>query len=68
MNICEAVKSALKADKCITTPEFEGVLKIKPTNKTGNCIVMKADGSNPSKLGWNPQADELVREDWIVVD
>ena len=68
MNIYEAVKEALKTDKCIITPDFEGVIKIKPTNESGNCIVLKADGSNPSKHGWNPQADELIREDWIVVD
>lgn len=63
MNIQEAVKQALEERKYITLPEFEGGAKIKPTNGRGNCIVMNADGSNPSKYGWQPSADELI---WIV--
>lgn len=68
INIQEAVKQALEERKYITLPEFEGGAKIKPTNGRGNCIVMSADGSNPSKYGWQPSADELMRDDWLIVD
>lgn len=68
MNIAEAVKEAIKNDRCITTKLLEGAMKIKPTNTASNCIVMFADGSYPSKYGWQPTANDLMRTDWIVVD
>ena len=68
MNINEAVKKTMEKGNCMTLPEFNGGAKIKPTNGRGNCIVMNADGSNPSKYGWQPSADELIRDDWLLVD
>ena len=68
MFIQEAVKRALEANRCITLPEFNGVSKIKPTDGKNNCIVMEADGSQPSKYGWQPTAEDLVRGDWENVD
>lgn len=68
MNINEAVKKTMEKGNCMTLPEFKGGAKIKPTNGRGNCIVMNADGSNPSKSGWQPSADELMRDDWLIVD
>ncbi len=68
MKIHEAVKKALKENQCITLPEFKGISKIKPTNGKGNCIVMDEDGGQPSKYGWQPTADNLVRDDWENVD
>ena len=47
MYIHEAVKEAMNERKYyITTPEFAGSTKIKPTNESGNCVVMMHDGSN----------------------
>ncbi len=66
MNIFEAVTIAVREDKCITTSESIETVKIKPTNDKGNCIVMGADGSHPSKYGWQPTADDLMREDWVI--
>ena len=68
MYIQEAAKQAIEKEKYMTLPEFQGGAKIKPTNGRRNCILMNADGSNPSKYGWQPSAEELLREDWIVVD
>lgn len=68
MYIHEAVEKALDNKKYITTPEFEDLAKIKPTNTRENCIVMFADGSHPSKYGWQPTAEDLIRNDWIVTD
>ena len=61
IQIHEAVKNAIENDRCITLPEFLGTSKIKPTNGPGHCIVMRADG-------WQPSAEELLRSDWEVVD
>lgn len=68
MYIHEAVRQAIDKSAYITLPEFEGGAKIKPTNDRGNCIMMNADGSNPSKYGWQPSADQLTRTDWLIVD
>lgn len=66
MWIHEAVKKALENNQCITLPEFLGTSKIKPTDEPGRCIVMGADGSRPSKYGWQPSAADLIRNDWSV--
>ncbi len=68
MYIHEAVKKAVEEGGCITTPEFLGDAKIKPTDGKGNCILMSADGSHPSKYGWQPTASQLMRDDWLVVN
>lgn len=68
MNIQDAVIKAMKLDACITLQEFKGGAKIQPTNGRENCIVMNADGSHPSKSGWQPTAEQLTREDWLVVN
>lgn len=66
MNIYEAVKMAVREDKCITLPCYTGSAKIKPTNGKGNCIVM--NGSTQSKYGWQPTANDLLRTDWMVTE
>lgn len=67
MCISEAVSLAFYFGKFISMAEHPEI-KIRPTNDKGNCIVMNADGSHPSKYGWQPTADDLMRDDWIVVD
>ena len=52
----------------MTLPEWKGLAKIKPTDEIGNCILMDADGSNPSKLGWQPSAKQLLRKDWMLTE
>ena len=67
MEISTAVRLAFNSGKCIATAKFPEV-KIRPTNGRGNCVAMMADGSHPSKYGWQPTADDLMRDDWIVLD
>jgi hypothetical protein len=68
MNIAEAVNEAVKKGTCIALPELKEIVKIKPTNGKGNCVVMGADGSHPSEYGWQPTADDLRRTDWITTE
>lgn len=68
MNIQQAAIIAVKNGKCMTLPEIKNEIKIKPTNDIGNCILMMQDGSHPSKYGWQPSAQDLVRDDWEVID
>ena len=66
MHIHEAVKEAIKTDRCITVKEFESRMKIRPTN-TSRCCIGIAEGCE-SKDRWQPSAKDLMRDDWIVVD
>lgn len=66
MTIIEAVREAMRTRACITTPEWENKVKIRPTNGPDCCIPMYWDGSKPGRK-WNPSAHDLTRDDWIVV-
>ena len=76
MYIHEATKIALAENKCITIPAKNGQIwfKIQPTNTEYNCKLFFADGTpakgeaNVLSHGWQPSADRLVSNDWIVVD
>ena len=67
MYIQEAIKKAVEGKKYITYGK-ETIFKIKPTNDAGNCVLMNPDGSHPSKYGWQPKAEDLMRSDWKVID
>lgn len=70
-------EKALEENKCITilTECRNIVFKIKPTNNPEeNCKLIYADGTPAPKNicalshGWQPDADRLMSNDWIVVD
>ena len=67
MFIHEAVKEALESGRYIIPEKFQGEIKIEPV-KSLPCVIMKADGFCPSRCVWNPTAEDLTRNDWIVVD
>ena len=76
MNIQEATKKALEENKCITIPH-NGIIwfKIKPTNNPDeNCILLSKNNKEARKSicalshGWQPDADSLISDDWIVID
>ena len=64
MNICEAVKIALKEGNCIREKPFNVKVKIDH-GATGT--LMKLDGNHPVK-GWQPTSEELISEDWEVME
>ena len=70
MNISEATKEALKTNACIirTTSIAYGQFKLKPTNTDECCIIFSVDKTVPPIRGWQPRAEDLVSNDWIVID
>lgn len=71
VNINEATKQAIKGNKYISRQHaqlfgYGKGIKIKPTNKSDCCIVFM-EGKSSAKR-WNPQAEDLTADDWIVVD
>ena len=76
MYIHEATKKALTENKYITEPNEEGKVwfKIKPTNTMYNCKLYFVDGTEVQgdisalSHGWQPSADMLISDHWIVID
>lgn len=67
MKIGEAVKQALDEGKCITRDEYLDSVKMCPICGVMPLTIMMADGSHPCK-NWNPTAEDLMAEDWILVN
>lgn len=68
MFIHEAVKEAM-VKKCYikrATAWWGNITKLLPTN-TQDCIVIYSN-SKPPRRGWEPNAEDLIADDWIVVD
>lgn len=75
MNIQEATRIALTENLCITIPENGCIwFKIRPTNDPkNNCILLYNDKAvkkviNALSHGWQPAADDLLSDEWIVID
>ena len=68
MNILKAIEKALAIDGHISRRDLRRYLKIKPTDTEKNCILMHWDGSRPTSKGWNAKSDDLLAEDWFVVE
>ncbi|WP_017470664.1 Thoeris anti-defense Tad2 family protein [Amphibacillus jilinensis] len=70
MDIQQATTTALEENKFITRssgPSYFTELKIKPTNSSSGCEVFVKDDKKSSAKCWNPNAEDLMADDWIVV-
>lgn len=65
MFIQEAVKKATEKGKLIYRTPYP-FWKMEPTNSS-DCVVIHADGKEPGRC-WNPQADDLMANDWEVTE
>ncbi len=68
MNIQEAVKKAIKDGKHITRKAFKEKLYIEPTDTPDCCIISAPEPRKNPRRGWQPQAEDLLADDWIVID
>ena len=67
MNIGEAIREAEKEDGWITRISWlrEGPpLRIKPTDEEEGCLIQWMGHRLAHR--WQPQAEDLVAEDWIL--
>ena len=69
MNIQEATKQAVAEGKRITRSNAwwggENGTKIRPTDTDECCIVSGAKKEAPR---WNPQAEDLTADDWVITE
>lgn len=67
MYINEAVRKALSQKKYIARKLMADIgIKIQPTNSLDCCVISKTDKSPAPR--WQPSAEDLVADDWSVVD
>lgn len=66
MTISEATKQAMAINGYITTPTLMGGMKIRPTSH-GPYIAFHWDGTK-GRYGWQPSAEDILAEDWIVIE
>ena len=74
MNIQEAVKKAVEEKGLLIrlsarVEESEVYAAIKPTNTYDACLAIVIVEGKPEKACrcWNPTADDLMADDWIVL-
>ena len=74
MYIHEAVEKAVKENGRITRssarrPESDIYSEITPTNSYDTCLITVLNNGKPRKTAgrWNPTADDLMADDWIVI-
>lgn len=73
MNICDAVKARTANKPYITRQSWNyptsvwcnAAVKILPTD-TPDCCTIESVASNAPCRGWQPQAEDLIADDWIT--
>lgn len=64
MKISEAIRMAVEKSTCITRKGKE--YKIKPTNTYDGCVIYSK--TRRIATSWTPKQEDLLAEDWEVVD
>lgn len=65
MYIHEAVMKANRIDGYIARLEWMGDIMVKPTDTDSCCII--ESNINPPSRGWQPFAEDLIADDWVVI-
>ncbi len=70
MNIIEATKQALEGNHFITRSSSMMCYKLKPTNdnSAGYVSISRAHRLSSHWPRWNPNADDILADDWILAD
>ena len=70
LKISEAVERALEEKKSITRDSYleELGFKIFPTNSSDCCYIASGNGERHPTRCWNPTADDLMADDWKLVN
>jgi hypothetical protein len=66
MFIYEAVRQVLDTDTHIRRISWPCGLSIKPTDTPNACVAYTKDKA--PRRGWQPKAQDLIADDWIVTD
>lgn len=67
MLISEAVKKAMNAGGMITREEYSN-FGIKPTGACNTLMILSLTRERPPAKAWQPLADDLIADNWKVID
>lgn len=69
MFIHEATALAVSSGRFIRRADsFWAGMKIKPTDTPDCCVIVHENKRQASRPRWEPQAEDLLAGDWLVVD
>lgn len=69
MNIQNATREALRNNKYIRRKSTgNSGARIKPTNTYDCCLLIVLEKDNQQGRCWNPTADDLMANDWIITE
>lgn len=67
MKIQEAIERAIEEGKYITMEWAKNYIKIKPEMHGPMPIIIKC-GEQPPGKGWQPTAEQILSDEWIVTE
>lgn len=67
MRIQEAIKKANQKGKYITMKQVKGDIKIRP-EMYGPMPIISENGERPPGKGWQPTAEQILSEEWVVTE
>ncbi len=70
MYINEAVEKAMREGRRMMRKNgpYKNFVRIRPTNTIDACLFETTCAKKRSIRGWEPDADDLMADDWEVVD
>lgn len=74
MYIHEAVTEAMAKGKRIARKNesrdqsYWPITALEPTNNVNGIIIWSTNSKRPPTPRWQPQAEDLMADDWVVVD
>lgn len=72
MTITEAAREAAKTRSCISREEWKGLnMAVLPTNGAECCMLVRTQKNGGQHLVgplWEPQREDLVADDWRVLN
>ena len=65
MFIHEAVRKAMAIDGYIVRHEWKHLIRLRPTNEADGIVLISPNNQSP-RPRWQPRAEDLTADDWIV--
>ena len=65
MYINEAVRKAMAIDGYIVRQDWPRMIRLRPTNEVDGIILISPNNNMP-RPRWQPRAEDLLADDWIV--
>ena len=65
MFIHEAVRQAMAVNGYIVRRDWQHLIRLRPTNEVDGIVLISPHNQSP-RPRWQPRAEDLIADDWIV--